>query len=202
MKAKYNLIRNDLFRSLLVATCAISLAACAAARHPDSSGVVQSGTLEEATVEAVATVEKVDTSTRDITVKMADGSSNVINAGPDVVNFDQIDAGDQIRVVYYESVAYDVKVPGAATPGVTMTGGAERAAAGQKPGTMGARVITVTATIDKIARDPDSVTLRGADGKTRIVQVRNPKNLEKLKVGDLVEITLSQAMAVVVEETK
>jgi hypothetical protein len=44
--------------------------------------------------------------------------------------------------------------------------------------------------------------LRGADGKTRIVQVRNPKNLEKLKVGDLVEITLSQAMAVVVEETK
>ena len=59
-----------------------------------------------------------------------------------------------------------------------------------------------TATIDKIARDPDSVTLRGADGKTRIVQVRNPKNLEKLKVGDLVAITLSQAMAVVVEETK
>jgi len=202
MKSKYTLIRDDLLRVLLVVTCAVSLAACAAARHPDSTGVVQSGTLEEATVEAVATVEKVDTSTRDITVKMTDGSSNVIHAGPDVVNFDQIDSGDQIRVVYYESVAYDVKVPGAATPGVTMTGGAERAAAGQKPGTMGARVITVTATIDKIDRDPDSVTLRGADGKTRTVQVRNPKNLENLKVGDLVEITLSQAMAVVVEETK
>ena len=202
MKTKHTIVQNDLFRMLLIAVCAISLAACSAGRHADSAGVIQSGTLEEATVEAMASVEKVDKSTRNITVKIADGETTVINAGPEVVNFDQIDPGDKIRVVYYESVAYDVKVPGAATPGVTMTGGAERAAPGQKPGTMGARVITVTATIDQIDRNPDSVTLRDADGNTRTVQVRNPKNLDNIKVGDLVEITLSQAMAVVVEETK
>ena len=144
MKTKHTIVQNDLFRMLLIAVCAISLAACSAGRHADSAGVIQSGTLEEATVEAMASVEKVDKSTRNITVKIADGETTVIHAGPEVVNFDQIDPGDKIRVVYYESVAYDVKVPGAATPGVTMTGGAERAAPGQKPGTMGARTRTAT----------------------------------------------------------
>ena len=202
MKTKHTMVRNDLSRNLLLAICALSLAACSAGRHPDSAGIIQSGTLEEATVEAMATVEKVDKSTRDITLKTGDGATSVVHAGPEVVNFDQIDAGDKIRIVYYESVAFDVKVPGTATPGVSMTGGAERAKPGQKPGTMGARVITVTATIDRIERNPDSVTLRDVDGKTRTVQVRNPKNLDNLKVGDLVEITLSQAVAIVVQETE
>ena len=60
-------------RVLLVAACAISLSACSAAREPDASGIVQSGTLETATVEAVARVVKVDASTRDVTVKTAPG---------------------------------------------------------------------------------------------------------------------------------
>ncbi len=200
MKKKTFMFKVDCFRFSLIAACALSLAACTAARQPDNAGIVQSGTLEEATVEAAASVDSVDKATRNITVKMADGTTREIHAGPEVVNFDQIDAGDQIHVLYYESVAYDVKVPGAATPGVTVTGGAESAAKGMKPGTMGARMITVTATIDSISRNPDAVTLRGADGKTHEVIVRNPNNIKNVEVGDLVEITLSQAMAVVVEE--
>ena len=192
---------TDRFRIALIAACAMSMAACSAARKPDESGIVQSGTLEKATVEATAQVVKVDASTRDVTVKTADGHTAVIKAGPEIENFDQIDPGDQIRVVYYESVAFDVKVPGTATPGLEISGGAGTAAKGDKPGAMGARMITVTATIEKIDRNPDSVTLRGATGELRKVNVRDSKNLENVEVGDLVEIMYTQAVAVMVEET-
>jgi hypothetical protein len=44
------------------------------------------------------------------------------------------------------------------------------------------------------------VTLRGADGTVKAVDVRNPAHLEKLKVGDLVELSLTQALAIQVEK--
>ena len=189
------------FRNALIAVCTFSLAACSATQRADESGIVQSGILEEATVEAVASVTKVDKATRDLTISTSDGRTAVIKAGPEVKNFDQIDAGDQIRVVYVESVAFDIRLPGTATPGVTVSGGTESAAAGKKPGAVGARMITITATIEAIDRNPDSVTLRGANGELRKINVRNPKHLENVKVGDLVEIIFAQAVAAVVEET-
>ena len=62
-------------------------------------------------------------------------------------------------------------------------------------------MITITATIEAIDRNPDSVTLRGANGELRKINVRNPKHLENVKVGDLVEIIFAQAVAALVEET-
>ncbi len=195
------MISNSRFQHVLVAACALSVVACAGKRKVDDSGIVQSGTVEQATVESVATVTKVDRDSRKVTVKTADGHTATIHAGPEVRNLDQIDPGDQVRMVYYESVAFDVKVPGAATPGVSIAEGADRTPEGDKPGAMGARMVTITATIEAIGRDPDSVTLRGPEGGLRKIMVRKPEHLENVEVGDLVELIYTQAVAVVVEET-
>jgi hypothetical protein len=45
------------------------------------------------------------------------------------------------------------------------------------------------------------VTLKGADGKTTTVKVRNPKNLENVKVGDVVVITYTEALALSLQKT-
>lgn len=186
--------------TLVVVGCALSLVACAAKREVPESGVVQAGTIEEAAVEAHATVTKVDKKNRKVTVKRADGHSVTLDLGDDVKNFDQIDVGDDVKVVYFESVAFDVKVPGKAEPGVTVVGGADTAEKGAKPGAMGARMVTVTSTIEEISKDPPSVTLKGPEGGTRKIKVKNPAYLENVEVGDLVEMIYTQAVAVSVEE--
>jgi hypothetical protein len=63
-----------------------------------------------------------------------------------------------------------------------------------------AQTTTIVATVTKIDRKHQSVTLRGADGTTKTVDVRNPAHLAKLEVGDLVELNLTQALAIQVEK--
>ena len=195
------MFENKYFISLVGAMCALTLVACAPKRKVDESGTVQAATVEERVVEAVAKVTKVDKKNRKVTVKRSDGQSVTLDLGDEVKNLDQIDPGDDVKVAYYESVAFDVKVPGKATPGVTMVGGADAAEEGKKPGAMGARMITVTSTIEAIGDDPPSVTLKGPEGETRTIRVENPQYLENVEVGDLVEMMYTQAVAIRVEET-
>lgn len=191
---------NKCLMAIVGTACAVSLVACAAKREVDDKGTVQAGTIEEAAIEGHATVTKVDKKNRKVTVKRTDGHSVTLELGPEVKNLDQIDPGDDVKVVYYESVAFDVKVPGKAEPGVTVVGGADAAEKGEKPGAMGARMVTVTSTIEAIGDDPPSVTLKGPEGGTRKIRVKNPKYLENVEVGDLVEMIYTQAVAVSVEE--
>ncbi len=192
---------NRCFTSVVGVACALSLVACTAKREVDESGIVQAATVEERLVEGHAKVTKVDKKNRKVTVKRADGHSVTLDLGPEVKNLDQIDPGDDVKVQYYESVAFDVKVPGKAEPGVTVIGGADAAEEGAKPSAMGAQMVTVTSTIEAIGKDPLSVTLKGPEGGTRKIRVKNPKYLENVEVGDLVEMIYTQAVAVSVEET-
>ena len=61
------------------------------------------------------------------------------------------------------------------------------------------QVAIVTATIAAIDKDAGTVTLRSADGELTTIKARHPENLERVVVGDLVEITYTEALAVSVE---
>jgi len=189
------------FITFVGVACIASLMACAAKREVSDSGTVSAATVEERAVETEAKVTKVDKQKRTVTVRRADGNTVTLDVGPEVKNFDQIDPGDDVKVQYYESVAFDVKIPGKATPGVTVTGGAETAQPGQKPAAMGARMVTVTSTVKDIGYNPLSVTLEGPEGGTKKIDVKNPKYLENVEVGDLVQMIYTQAVAISVEET-
>jgi Cu/Ag efflux protein CusF len=62
--------------------------------------------------------------------------------------------------------------------------------------------VTVTATIEDISPKKTYVTLKGPEGKTMDVKVRDPKNLEGVKVGDKVVITYTQAFAIALDKPK
>jgi len=189
--------------TLCVAGCAAShkeavpapqAAAVAPAPAPPPSGVVGEGA-----VSATATVKALDLKTRMVTLQRADGSVIKFRAGDEVRNLPQVKVGDEVTITYYESLAYEVKRPGDAVPGAAVAEEIGRAKLGEKPGAAAARATTITATIAAIDKAAGTVTLRTSDGEATTVKARDPRNLDRVAVGDLVEITLTEALAISVE---
>src|SRR5437773_2592185 len=81
---------------------------------------------------------------------------------------------------------------------LAQTSGTEKApAASDKPlGRSEGRAVTVKGTIAAIDKEKSTVTLKGPKGRTETVEAKDPKNLDLVKVGDLVEISYMQALAV------
>jgi hypothetical protein len=115
-----------------------------------------------------------------------------------VRNPPQVQVGDEMTASYYESLAYEVQKPGTATPGATVAEEAARAKVGEKPA--GARVTPLVASITGIDKAAGTVTLQRPTGQATTIKARDPRNLERVAVGELVEITYTEAVAVSVEK--
>jgi Cu/Ag efflux protein CusF len=186
--------RTNAFLSAL----ALTLAACASDSKNDTP---PSGTLETGTVTATATVENIDLANRLVTLRGADGTVGTVWVDERAHNLGQVKKGDTVVATYHESLAYEVKRAGDGEPGVDVLEVGGRAALGAKPGAAAAGVVTATVTIKSIDKSKPSVTLARADGSTFTVVVRHPEKLQHVKVGDLVELTYTQAVALSVEPT-
>jgi hypothetical protein len=150
----------------------------------------------EDVLEARATVTAVDQQRRLVTLRGQDGQEWVVEAGDAVKNLNQIKPGDVVVVTYTEALAWQVKPAGQGAPGVSTKDAITPPVAGGRPGGSVGSSTTVTATITGIDPANGTVTLTGPGGNARTIKVRDPANLKKAKVGDLVEITYSEALAV------
>ena len=148
-----------------------------------------------------ATVTAVDQETREVTLKNAEGEETRITVGEHVKNLPQVEVGDNVTIAYYESV--DIRVVGAeeAEPRAAAIAALETAEPGQKPAGKMTTELSVVATIDGIDKAAETVTLKGPEGDTKTVKVRDPANLERVAIGDRVMIGLTRAIAVEVTET-
>ena len=61
--------------------------------------------------------------------------------------------------------------------------------------------VTLTATIVAIDKAKHTVTIKGPEGNTETVKARNPKNLERVNEGDLVELTYTRALAIALDKS-
>ena len=191
----------------LVAAALVSLSFAAMSLAADQAPAKKESTKKpsvkkEQTITETATVEAVDQATRIVTLKGSKGNVFDIKAGDEVRNLAQVKAGDQVKVKYYQSLAIEVMAPGKGPGGVQEAVVMDRAKLGEKPGGMIGGQITVTAKVDAIDKKKQTVTLKGPEGKTRVVKVKDPKNLVNVKVGDDVVITLTEAVAIAVEGLK
>jgi len=145
-----------------------------------------------------ATVLSVNQKTREVTVKMENGNVHSFIAGDEVKNLPQVKKGDIITAVYTEAIAYEVKKHGAT--GMKTTTAATSAKPGSKPAAVMAQQTTVTVRITAIDTQAPTVTFMGPKGNTETIKVRDPKNLNGVKVGDMVDITYTESLAVKVDE--
>lgn len=150
----------------------------------------------ERVVTTFATVVSVDPDHRKITVKGPQGNIFTVSANERVRNLSQVKEGDHVAITYQEAAAVKVvkKAEKAERDEVVI-----QAPEGEKP--KGARVeqTTLTAEIVGIDKARGTITLRGQDGDVTTVTVRHPERLAGLRVGDLLWISYSQALAVSVE---
>jgi len=164
------------------------------------SGTVLSGSLGEGTTTATAEVRSVDMATRRMTLRNEDGKEVTIVAGPGVRNLAQVKKGDVLRVTYRESMAYEVNRPGSATSGIGRSTEVQRATQGENPGASVTDTTSVRTTITSIDKAKGQVALRGPQGGVVVVTVRDPSKLDQVRVGDLLNITYTEALALTVEK--
>ena len=149
-------------------------------------------------VESQATVLAVNSKGRTVTLQGESGDTTTVKVGQDVKNFAQIKKGDVIKVTYTEKLSVDVESGSSTETTSSMT--SETAEAGKKPYAAAKQKTVYKASITAIDKAAGTVTLQGSDGRSATITPRNPANLDKVKVGDLVVFTYTQAIAASVEK--
>jgi hypothetical protein len=182
---------------------AVPMAALAQPQDPAHSSTVSSTAhelgREEQTI--TATVVQVDQQSRFVTLRGPKGKEVTVQAGPEVQNLDQVKPGDQVTAHYQAAVALEILPPDSAQAGTEVESGVATAPKGDKPGGVAGQSVTVTSKLTAIDLKHHTVTLTGADGKQRVIEVKDPTRqaqMSKLKVGDMVRITYVEALAITV----
>jgi hypothetical protein len=159
----------------------------------------QSKTITGETKTLTATVEAIEKKSREVTVKKDDGKYEVFYVPTDVKRFDTLKIGDKVNAKYYENMVVALKAPG--SKDADKVSAAVTKADGGAAGTV-AHQQTITATISAIDMNAPSVTFNGPRGWTYSTRVKDKDLLSKVKVGDKVDITWTEAMVLSLDEGK
>ncbi|HXI73054.1 MAG TPA: hypothetical protein VNN22_22165 [Verrucomicrobiae bacterium] len=199
---------QNLGSSLLMAPV-FPLALCSCSSTPKTAEVHQTtvvvaqpgvpGGMTVDTYQSSATVTAIDAGTRSVTVVSPNGATDTFKCGPEVVNFDQIHIGDQIRATLTKQVVVFLRSAGEPV----MDGGAGTVALpvkGEKPGIVMAETVELTAVVKSVDLKRHEATLLFLDGTTKTVPVRPDVNLTKARLGEQVVIRTTRTMALLVEK--
>lgn len=146
-----------------------------------------------------ALVEAIDQETRVVTLRKSNGEAVTFTAGDDVRNLAQVSVGDQLTAEYVETISIQVMAADGMEPDSAEVVAMARAEEGDMPGFAAMDAVVITATVEEINIEANTFKLKGPDGVINEYTARNPENLKRSAVGDLVVITVTEAVAIVVE---
>jgi len=164
------------------------------------TAVAQTKTLQGEMATISATVEAINASTRTITLKGPNGNYHDVFVPESVTKFPEIKVGDTITARYYDNIVLRLKAPGEKavdSDATDVTRGS-----GTKPGITASKQRTITATITEIDQNVPSITFTGPNNWKYSSKVEDKVALSKVKVGDKVDITWTEALLVSFDVTK
>ena len=147
-----------------------------------------------------AVVEAIDHETRVVTVRKADGEEITFTASSDARNLDQVSIGDILVAEYVETISVEVMENEGVEPEVIEAAAIARTEKGEMPGVAAMAANVVISTVEEINLEANTFKLKGPDGVVNEYVARNPENLKRSAVGDLVVITVTEAIAITVEK--
>ncbi|MGI9224104.1 MAG: hypothetical protein ACR2QX_06470 [Woeseiaceae bacterium] len=148
-----------------------------------------------------AVVEAINHETREVTLKRSDGEIINFVASEEARNLPQVSVGDIVNAEYVQSVSIEVVANEEGyEPEQGEMGAVARTKEGEMPGFAAVDTQVATATVDEINIEANTFKLKGVDGTVNEYTARNPDNLKRAKVGDLVIMTVTNAVAITVEE--
>jgi hypothetical protein len=148
-----------------------------------------------------ASVTAIDKATRQVTLKGPEGKLKTVTAGPEVRNFDQIKVGDTVTMRYVEALTLTLKKDGKELRSMTETPAAVRAPAGERPAGAVGKQVEVTANVIALDAKTQTVTLQGPK-QTVDLRVPDAGQFKLIKVGDQIQATFVEAVALAVEPVK
>jgi hypothetical protein len=149
------------------------------------------------TIEVSATITAIDKATRGLTLKGSKGDEVKVVAGPEVKNFDQLKVGDVVQMKYLESLVFELKKGGGLKVEKTEQAGAARAKPGETPAGIAGRQITVVGDVIKLDAATQTITVKGPE-RTVNLKARDPEQFKLVAVGDQIQATYTEALAVAV----
>ena len=152
-------------------------------------------------VKLTAVVEAIDLETRQVTLRGPEGNSRTITASEEARNLDQVNPGDTVNAEYIQNLTIEVFANDGMEPGAGSMSAIQRTPKGEMPGMAAMDTTIVTATVEAIDIEANTFKLKWPEGVVQEYVARDPENLKKADVGDLVVVTYTEAIAVVVEET-
>ena len=153
------------------------------------------------TVETLtATAVEINREKRLVILQDEAGNRRQVQVPPAMVNFDQLQVGDKIKVATSLETIISVQEPGSATD--EQSGVAAQAAKGEEPGLFVAESTQVTATVESIDEANRTATLKFADGSSRTVKVRDDIAMTPDYIGKQVVINVTTALAASIEKVE
>lgn len=149
-----------------------------------------------------ATVEAINHETRMVTLDMGDGEPLTMEVGPEARNLGQVQVGDVLQAEYVQSFSVEVFANDGMEAGAGQITAAGRSELGEMPGAIMSDTKIITATVEEINIEANTFKLKGPQGNVQEYVARNPENLKRAKVGDLVVITFTEGLAISVEQGK
>ena len=149
-------------------------------------------------VSVTAKVTAIDYTKREVTLKGPLGNVVTFTVDKAVQRLNEIKVGDDVTAEYYVSLAADVRLPSAeekANPFKVLEETA-KAPEGTSPAAGALRIMRVLVTIEGLDRPTKSITVSGPQGNLLTVQVEDVSALSKVRLGDQMVVTYTEALAV------
>ena len=185
----------------LAAAAMLAIAACSnKVKGTEDTSVIETpdGAIIVDTFTTTATVTGINTEKREVTLVAPEGRKTTYKAGPDMVNFNQLQVGDQVKAVYTEEVAVAINASQATLP----TGGEGVAVApvGAKPAGVMVDTAAVTGKVTAVDAKKHKVTFQLADGTTKTVKAGKKVDVSVLNVGDTVSVQVGESLMISAEK--
>jgi hypothetical protein len=149
-----------------------------------------------------AIVDAINHETREVTLRRRDGETLSFVVSEEAHNLDQVNVGDYVVANYIETLDIQVLSVDNAEARAAAATVVARAKEGEKPGVGSMSTIVLTATVEEINIEANTFKLKGPEGNIQEYTARNPENLKKAAVGDLVVIQYVEAIALNVEKAE
>jgi hypothetical protein len=166
-----------------------------AAEETTASG---GGRGEAVLVTVTATVEDIDYTNREVTLKGQMGNEVTFVVDPAVKRFNEIKVGDTVQADYYVAIAAELRKPTSeekAHP-IMVLDAVGKAPPGVSPAAGGLHRFKVVTTVEGIDRPTQSITIKGPRGHYFTTRVADPERLTKVRIGDNIVVTYTEAVAI------
>ena len=179
---------------------------CAALSAEEQPAAASAGLArkEAVLVTVTASVESINPTNREVTLKGPLGNSVTFTVDQRVKRLNEIKVGDLVRADYFVSVAAELRKPTPEeekTPLVVIDA-AGKAPPGTSPAAGGLRRFKVVTTIEGLDRPTETITVKGPRGNTLTARVADPTRLTQMRIGENIIITYTEALAVSLEKTE